>query len=171
MSLTPAQKAAQQRWKTKNKDKVNAYAKAWREKNPSKVRAHAAKHDTARSLDPVYRASKAERAAQWRKDNPDRYKAAIKKWQADNPDALRRNHYSRSYGISLEQYDALFAAQKGACAICAKPPGARRLAVDHCHTTKAIRGLLCVQCNTAIGKLNDDPELLRRAIAYLFFYQ
>ncbi len=65
----------------------------------------------------------------------------------------------------------VFAAQNGVCAICSRPPGKRRLAVDHWHTTKAVRGLLCVQCNTAIGKLNDDPELLRRAIAYLFFYQ
>jgi hypothetical protein len=171
MSLTPAQYAAQKKWKAKNKDKVNAYAKAWREKNPTKVHARTVKQEATRSLDPVYRASKAERAAQWRKDNPDRYKAAIKKWQAENPDAIRHNHYSKYYGISLERYAALVAAQNGVCAICSQPPGKRRLAVDHCHTTKAIRGLLCVNCNTAIGKLNDDPELLRRAIAYLFFYQ
>lgn len=157
MSLTPAQKTAQQKWREKNKAKLAAYAKAWRARNPEQTQRINA------------------RAAQWRKDNPEQYMARVKKWQQDNPEAfahsLRTCQYKRKYGITIQQYDALFAAQNGVCAICSRPPGKRRLAVDHCHTTKAVRGLLCVQCNTAIGKLNDDPELLRRAIAYLFFYQ
>lgn len=139
MSLTPAQYAAQKKWREKNKAKVAAYAKAWRARNPEQ------------SL------------------------ALIKKWQQENPDiyahSVRRCQYRQKFGITVEQYDALLAAQKGACAICSQPPGKRRLAVDHCHTTKAVRGLLCVNCNTAIGKLNDDPVILQRAIDYLFFYQ
>lgn len=39
--------------------------------------------------------------------------------------------------------------------------------VDHCHEAGRVRGVLCFNCNSAIGKLGDDPDVLRRAIAYL----
>lgn len=80
------------------------------------------------------------------------------------------------YGLTIEGYERLFAEQGGACAICRKPEvvrqprrvtGAEPLAVDHCHRSGKVRGLLCMKCNTAIGKLNDDPALLRSAAAYL----
>jgi hypothetical protein len=70
--------------------------------------------------------------------------------------------------------------QNGVCAICRKPettyrkshikgsdPVLRRLSVDHCHTTKKVRGLLCGNCNHSIGKMKDDPALLRAAADYL----
>lgn len=58
------------------------------------------------------------------------------------------------YGMSEEQYCALFQKQNGKCAICGtdKVKGrAKRLHVDHCHSTDRIRGLLCMRCNTALG--------------------
>jgi len=63
----------------------------------------------------------------------------------------------------------MLADQNGVCAICRLPPTGRRkyLTVDHCHLTGRIRGLLHVKCNSAIGNLNDDPELLRSALDYL----
>ena len=58
----------------------------------------------------------------------------------------------------------LVAAQDGKCGLC----GERRpLAVDHCHATRTIRGMLCGRCNRGIGLLDDDPGLLQRAIDYL----
>lgn len=80
-----------------------------------------------------------------------------------------------TYGITLAEYETLFSQQNGLCAICAEPEKAidhltkdiRRLAVDHCHRTKKIRGLLCLACNTAIGKLRDSPELIERAASYV----
>ena len=64
--------------------------------------------------------------------------------------------------------------QGGVCAICggSEPKDAgtghrRRFAVDHCHETGRVRGLLCVNCNSGIGKLKDSPDLLRRALDYL----
>ncbi len=42
-----------------------------------------------------------------------------------------------------------------------------RLVIDHCHSTGAIRGLLCSNCNTAIGLLSDNPEIIRKAADYL----
>lgn len=72
------------------------------------------------------------------------------------------------YGITLEQREALLRAQDGVCAICEQVELIGiGLAVDHDHVTGKIRGLLCMRCNTALGRFRDDPKLLRRAAEYL----
>ena len=79
------------------------------------------------------------------------------------------------YGITLVEYEVLLAKQNGVCAICQQPEktldkksnSLRRLAVDHCHTTSKIRGLLCFYCNTGIGKFGDNPQLIERAAEYV----
>lgn len=53
--------------------------------------------------------------------------------------------------------------QDGKCGVCRKPENGKALAVDHCHETGRVRGLLCSKCNTAIGLLKDSRELLQRA--------
>jgi hypothetical protein len=90
--------------------------------------------------------------------------------------ALLRTHLRREYGITLEQYNEILESQQGKCAICGKDYSTimdgkkARLAVDHCHKTGAIRGLLCNSCNTGLGNLKDDPDLLRAAIKYIERY-
>jgi len=73
------------------------------------------------------------------------------------------------YGITPADFDRMFAEQKGCCAICGKHQSElkRALSVDHDHKTKVIRGLLCNNCNLAIGKLQDSSVLLRKAADYL----
>lgn len=78
------------------------------------------------------------------------------------------------YGISLEDYADMYALQQGRCAICFQEETARSnggyvksLAVDHCHTTGEVRGLLCNKCNVGIGYLDDDVVRLHNAIKYL----
>lgn len=62
----------------------------------------------------------------------------------------------------------MLAAQGGSCAICNQTcQTGKRLAVDHCHATKKIRGLLCQGCNTSLGKLKDSPATLVAAVNYL----
>jgi hypothetical protein len=73
----------------------------------------------------------------------------------------------KRYGVSLEEYEEMLRAQDGRCAICGDPPGKRRLAIDHCHETGRVRGLLCVRCNTLIGQADDSVERLRQAVLYL----
>jgi hypothetical protein len=80
----------------------------------------------------------------------------------------------REYGITVEQYDLILAAQAGRCAICLCVPRSRRLAVDHCHKSRVkgrlqdVRGLLCSRCNhDLLGAAHDKPEILDRAAAYL----
>jgi hypothetical protein len=59
----------------------------------------------------------------------------------------------------------MISEQDGCCAICRKVPKA--FWVDHCHNSKTVRGLLCSGCNTAIGLLKDDPELIGTALNYV----
>lgn len=71
----------------------------------------------------------------------------------------------RLYGLSPEHFQRLFDQQEGRCAICrtelTKP------CVDHDHDTQDVRGLLCSDCNTAIGLLKDDPNIVAAAAFYL----
>jgi hypothetical protein len=111
--------------------------------------------------------------------DPERFRAATRKWSKENPEqrnATKREWYKknlahhkatvrkRNYGISDEQYQQMLKEQEGGCAICG---GNRRLAVDHCHNTGKVRGLLCMYCNTGIGHLRDSFELLIKAASYL----
>lgn len=85
----------------------------------------------------------------------------------------------RSFGITQEDYDALFIRQNGVCAICGcaetslanHGQSVKALAVDHDHETGAIRGLLCHNCNKGIGHLGDSPNRLLAAAAYLLMQQ
>lgn len=116
------------------------------------------------------------RNAQWARDNPER-RAEIdrrSKAKADKTavaERVRRQNYRQSYGITIEQYDEMLAAQGGLCAICrGECPTGKRLGVDHCHETGKVRGLLCKSCNTGIGSLADSIECLEAALAYLREY-
>jgi hypothetical protein len=71
------------------------------------------------------------------------------------------------YGVSAACVAAMEQQQNGLCAICLEPPVGRRLAVDHCHKTGEVRGLLCNRCNAGIGLLGDDPQIIGRAVEYL----
>jgi hypothetical protein len=80
-----------------------------------------------------------------------------------------------NYSIDPAQYQAMVTLQGGRCAICKAPRSRRRLAVDHDHRCcsgkkscgKCVRGLLCGPCNSAIGLMRDDPELMIEAATYL----
>src|SRR5690348_3193138 len=88
----------------------------------------------------------------------------------DRRRAWSRNYdFIRNYGITTEIYNQMWAEQKGCCAICKRHETefAKRLHVDHCHTTKKVRGLLCHNCNLAIGRLREDVDVLLNAVEYL----
>ena len=70
----------------------------------------------------------------------------------------------RTYGMSVEDLDVMLHLQHGLCAICQTAPAAH---VDHDHQSGTVRGLLCFRCNAAIGQLDDDPLVLRRAARYV----
>ncbi|MFI1971023.1 recombination endonuclease VII [Streptomyces cinnamoneus] len=76
----------------------------------------------------------------------------------------RSDHLRRQYGITEAQRDEMIASQVGVCCICLSAPAVH---VDHCHATDKVRGVLCFNCNSALGKLRDDVGALCRAIDYL----
>lgn len=84
-----------------------------------------------------------------------------------SPEPVRRRWLRNRYGLSLAQYAELVEVQKNRCAICQETPEGYHLAVDHCHETGRIRGLLCKSCNIGIGNLRDSIQLLQRASEYL----
>lgn len=97
-----------------------------------------------------------------------------------DPEAKEKNRkirVKRYYGLTMEQYESMFAAQGERCAICgefADPNGVRaasRLHVDHDHMTGQVRGLLCNHCNRGLGAFKDKPHLLELAINYLKTYE
>jgi hypothetical protein len=104
----------------------------------------------------------------YRAANRERINAQRAAYRAANKELQKSSHCRRLYGITFAEKQALLAAQGGVCKICNRSewPG-KGPAVDHCHTTGKIRGILCSHCNTAIGLMRDDPSRLRAAIAYL----
>ncbi|HEY0073817.1 MAG TPA: endonuclease VII domain-containing protein, partial [Abditibacteriaceae bacterium] len=82
------------------------------------------------------------------------------------------SYFLQRYGISRDEYDQKFELQQGKCAICGKGEKSKyqrgtteeklkALAVDHCHATGKVRGLLCSKCNRAIGLFDDDAMIIR----------
>lgn len=80
----------------------------------------------------------------------------------------RRVHLKSRYKMTLEQFGQMVLGQEGQCAICERVPN--RLFVDHNHTTKEVRGLLCHHCNVGISLLRENPRIFQKALDYLSKY-
>lgn len=86
----------------------------------------------------------------------------------------RTRSLKSNYGITHEQYDEMFKAQQGVCAICREPeitvdPRTQKtkyLVVDHNHDTREVRGLLCGPCNLALGHMKEDPARIKKLLTY-----
>jgi hypothetical protein len=124
----------------------------------------------AKARYPQVRDQAIARSKQWRVDNIERFRENQRRMPA-TPEAKRRSreyHLGKTFGITVEQYEEMLAAQGGGCAICHRPPRPDiALHVDHDHETDQVRGLVCFRCNNALGDFNDDPRLLVAAVAYL----
>ncbi|GMU26174.1 MAG: hypothetical protein AMXMBFR16_10790 [Candidatus Uhrbacteria bacterium] len=94
-----------------------------------------------------------------------RRQRANKRRASKTADELRDLHLRKAYGYSMEQYTEQYAKQEGRCMICQQ--WFEKLAVDHCHKTMRIRGLLCQTCNNGLGCFKDSVEMMENAICYL----
>lgn len=125
------------------------------------------------------RESEAERARQWRKNNPEQVRDYQRNYYHESGGktvhSKRRRDAARkkNYGITPERFEALLASQGGKCAVCRtpEPRGKATWHLDHDHETGAVRGVLCITCNIALGMLHDDPARCRAAADYLDFAQ
>jgi len=112
--------------------------------------------------------SSAESSKKSKLKNPDKYKSQAKRWKQKNPEKTQNNRLKSRFGISIHDYNKKLVEQKKVCAICRKLCGlGRNLAVDHCHASGKIRGLLCSKCNLGLGLFKDDTILLATAKKYL----
>lgn len=94
----------------------------------------------------------------------------VKKWKNDNKDKIRNAEYLSRYGISLIEYEEMLRVQNNRCATCGKHETEvhrKILHVDHCHETEKVRGLLCRNCNVALGFVQDSEDTLTEMILYL----
>lgn len=92
-----------------------------------------------------------------------------KRYDRDNRERFKRKRqnqwYRRTYGCTIDEFEAIVANQKGLCAVCEKRMIEPHL--DHNHETGALRKALCHHCNVGLGHFNDNAELLRKAAKYL----
>lgn len=90
----------------------------------------------------------------------------------ERADGQRWYHASSRYGLTKDQIEEMYVRQGGRCGICSTELNGKRLdrdapQIDHCHKTGKPREILCRLCNTALGNFRDDPELIRKSLAYL----
>lgn len=142
------------------KECQNEWAKKWRE-TPDGQEYH-------KTYDECHR----EKQAEYRKI----YREALlksPKLQAKKRSYHRQWELGKNFGLSLDDYETMLSAQDGKCAICGTDKSykngnkRRNFSVDHDHVTGKVRGLLCFVCNTGIGHLQDDADIIRKAIVYL----
>ena len=83
--------------------------------------------------------------------------ARERRYYAAHPEAKRAQSYKYLYGMTLADYDILLAKQNARCAMCKRHVSelTRILVIDHCHQTNKVRGLLCVACNSGLGRYED----------------
>jgi Recombination endonuclease VII len=128
-----------------------------------------AEYQRSRAANPERYREKGRRS---RAANPEKQSRYSRRWKTANPEksseTYRRHDLKRKYDITLSDYTFLSATQSDVCAVCHRPCNTgRRLAVDHCHETKLVRGLLCFDCNASAGKLGEDPDRIERLAAYI----
>jgi len=80
---------------------------------------------------------------------------------------------NRNFGLDKEDYEDLYRKSNGSCAICnvKEEELSQRLSIDHNHITGQVRGLLCSKCNSGLGLLKDNIDILNNAIKYLEKYK
>lgn len=110
-----------------------------------------------------------QRRKEFRKEQPQLHLERSRERYKKNPQVFLNSQRRQKYGIEPHEYQELFQKQEGRCAICNIHASEckRALAVDHCHSSNNIRGLLCDNCNNGLGRFKDNIEFLTRAIDYL----
>lgn len=156
-------------------DDRREYLRAYRARPENKAKELARSRERLSQMksDPERRKKNTEYQKEYRAKNPDKVRAASVRYNERNR-AKRREQYrnygfKKLYGIALEERDALLAAQGFRCAACGreKQGGRRWWHVDHCHRDGQVRGILCTNCNVALGHVNDDIEHLNKLIRYI----
>lgn len=144
----------QRSWYNKNKDKARSQARDSYDKRKEQI-------NEKRRLD--------------RKLNPEKHRTKAKDYYKKNP-LLHKVQSWKQAGIknmTMERYMLLLEKQMYCCAVCGTPQHelSRKLDVDHNHDTGEVRGLLCLNCNQALGRLKESPEIITNLLNYVKYYK
>lgn len=157
--------------------------KKWRDANKSALQELNAKRLS--DLTEEFRSGKRQRAEQKKCSLCKCIKAALEFYLSNtNNDGLHgwckqcsdrrttENTRKRLFGVTPKDIAELYMKQSNACAICGVPQSMqkRRFSLDHCHATNKVRGLLCTSCNVLLGCVQDNPDVLKKAVVYLRKY-
>ena len=136
-------------WREKNKDKILTYKKEYRAKNKKQILKYAKKY---------YYINQEELIKKYRESNKDPIKFKHRKF------LKMRSNLKLTHRITVEEYNKKSKEQKNKCAICNKHRNKfkRNLAVDHCHKTGQIRGLLCIICNVNVGVVENRLKKIQK---------
>jgi hypothetical protein len=152
MQTKEERKKKRKQYRKDNAEKINAYQKQYYLDNATEIKKRSIKQKK-----------------KYRQENVEKIKKYQKEYDKNNSKRKKYSHIKRDFGITENEYDLIFAKQEGKCAICGKHQNEFKtpLGIDHDHETGKVRGLLCFNCNTGIGKLKDDITILEKAIEYL----
>jgi hypothetical protein len=146
-------KTYMKQWRLDNKERLSQYSKDYAAKNKKRIKDYMKEYVRPEES----RLKKNKKQKEYALTNPDKAKSQ-----------QRNATLKKKYKITLDQFNALLLKQNNSCPICLRffidkvAP-----CVDHCHVTNNVRGILCRQCNAAIGQLGDNEECLQRAVDYL----
>jgi len=132
------------------------YSRGISKRNPSKL-----------LLESVCKICKRKRAITWAKENPTKNSKHTKAFRKRNPNYGRLYNIKRLYGLTEDVYNQMLEEQNNECGICHDELKEGKIHIDHCHSTDKVRGILCSQCNPALGSFKDDVNILQAAIDYL----
>jgi hypothetical protein len=174
------QRDYKKKWNLENAEKTNTYNRDWKKNHPERATA-TRKRSYEKNRDKELLYAKNHRLA-----HPEEYSMRYKKyyeinkekeierkkeWRKSHAKSVRKYYLRIKYDITLDDYEEMLISQNNSCKICGSISPNRKnvkyFHIDHDHKTGEIRGLLCHECNTGIGKLKDDPTLLRKAASYL----
>lgn len=161
----------------KHREEFKRKSKAWYRNHPEQTK----------KVNRIYylknRTHLLEKCKEWRLRNAKRLHESKKRWYKKNrtkilaerrefcrnhPEIAKKWHLQTHFGITLEQYNEFAIKQQFRCAICKRKfTEFKRVAVDHDHVTKIVRGLLCNRCNAGIAQFLDSIDLLESAKQYL----
>jgi hypothetical protein len=138
--------------------------KKWRDSNLEKAR-EVGRNSYAKNPE-----QNKTRASTWYRDNHARQLEYMARRRKTNPRGVLSAKLKATFGITLEQYEAISEKQNHCCAICGTPQAEqrRKMAVDHDHVTDEVRALLCGNCNVGLGNFKDSEQILTKAIKYLY---
>jgi hypothetical protein len=117
---------------------------------------------------PGYAQRQRENCLNWSRNHAELNRARSKSWRVKQDPSYGRIRSLRRFGMTLDDYAQRLTDQGGVCAICKQPPKpGKNLAVDHCHKTGEIRGLLCFRCNFGLSYFSESATRLAVAGAYV----